>query len=623
MISSTSLDLPAHRKQAMDACLSLGMMPSVMEHLYASNDDPVARSLKMVDDADIYIGIFAHRYGTVPAGYTVSITEMEYDRAVKRGIPRLVYIVDSAHPLDDLLMDDDETPIEKLKTRLRTDSQIVKTFRSPEDLRAHIITSLSQYRREGQTFPLTEPVHFASSLQMQMALFYRTIDRLTQDQHEAMEEIRYHKRLAVAGCAGSGKTLLAAHKAVSLDKGGLRTLILCHNWYLARYIRQLVAGSGVTVWDFTSWIHHFAGDTDVSRAERDGWTHYDEPSDDMINAAFDYLMRTGERYDAIIVDEGQDFRDSWWTIVDAALRNPDFSILTIFHDDNQKLFPRGAVYPVPESERKLSKNCRNSGEVFEVVRKLHDQSPETSLALRNLGIARRWVYDDTPESIAEQVTDAIDAALTVVERAQLVVLTTEPAPPSTSKLNDLTFELSPFWRWQNAIAHFIGTVPGLSDEYLPTPADIELVCNAARAGLPEGVKPPSAIKKLRWKRSGDQMTLAHPTGEHTNWTRPYFLHFFAQARWAEGLPEPERIRLAAGGSADRDAIPLFTVSDYKGLEADGVILFVPDRFAGDVTLWEANLYVGLSRARYLLHIVVERTNNRFLRNLLWDVRAHD
>ena len=37
MISSTSLDLPEHRKEAMDACSRQGIFPLAMEHL------PVAR----------------------------------------------------------------------------------------------------------------------------------------------------------------------------------------------------------------------------------------------------------------------------------------------------------------------------------------------------------------------------------------------------------------------------------------------------------------------------------------------------------------------------------------------------------------------------------------------------
>jgi hypothetical protein len=39
--------------------------------------------------ADIYLGVLANRYGHVPKGHTISITEMEYNRARERGIPRL------------------------------------------------------------------------------------------------------------------------------------------------------------------------------------------------------------------------------------------------------------------------------------------------------------------------------------------------------------------------------------------------------------------------------------------------------------------------------------------------------------------------------------------------------
>src|ERR1700687_2984202 len=83
MISSTARDLPEHRKEVMDACLRQGMYPIMMEHLPASDADAIAVSMKMVDDAEIYLGLFAFRYGYVPKGYDVSVTEMEYNRAVE------------------------------------------------------------------------------------------------------------------------------------------------------------------------------------------------------------------------------------------------------------------------------------------------------------------------------------------------------------------------------------------------------------------------------------------------------------------------------------------------------------------------------------------------------------
>lgn len=63
MISSTARDLTEHRKEVIDACMRQGMFPLMMEYLPANDDEAVSVSLKMVDEADIYLGIFAHRYG--------------------------------------------------------------------------------------------------------------------------------------------------------------------------------------------------------------------------------------------------------------------------------------------------------------------------------------------------------------------------------------------------------------------------------------------------------------------------------------------------------------------------------------------------------------------------------
>src|SRR6516164_5678104 len=91
MISSTARDLPAHRREVGEACLRQGVFPVMMEHLPASDAEAVAASLRMVDETDVYLGVIAHRYGHVPAGHPRSITEMEYDWAVERARPRLIF----------------------------------------------------------------------------------------------------------------------------------------------------------------------------------------------------------------------------------------------------------------------------------------------------------------------------------------------------------------------------------------------------------------------------------------------------------------------------------------------------------------------------------------------------
>src|SRR5205807_4439372 len=146
VISSTARDLPEHRKEVMDACVRQGMFPIMMEHLPASDAEAVRASLKMVDEADIYLLILAHRYGLGPKANNpdqISVTEMEYNRAVERKISCLVFLMDPDHPIrpDDVEMGQGAVKLRAFKDRIMLGS-ITGFFKSPEDLRAEVITSL-------------------------------------------------------------------------------------------------------------------------------------------------------------------------------------------------------------------------------------------------------------------------------------------------------------------------------------------------------------------------------------------------------------------------------------------------------------------------------------------------
>src|SRR5262245_65366734 len=93
MISSTSFDLPDHRKAASDAIQRVEFFPLGMEQASARTDsNAIQFSLEMVEKAAIYVGVFGHRYGYVPEDLVAnperrSVTELEYRRAKERGIP--------------------------------------------------------------------------------------------------------------------------------------------------------------------------------------------------------------------------------------------------------------------------------------------------------------------------------------------------------------------------------------------------------------------------------------------------------------------------------------------------------------------------------------------------------
>ncbi|HEY0348559.1 MAG TPA: DUF4062 domain-containing protein [Pyrinomonadaceae bacterium] len=154
MISSTARDLPEHRKEAMDACLRQGMFPVMMEYLPASDDEAIPASLKMIDEADIYLLILAHRYGYVPDANNptrISVTEHEYNRAVERKIPILTFAMHEDHPVKASDVEKGEGAVKLDTFKKRALLKGTNFFKSPADLRADIIDSLSDHRQRDLT----------------------------------------------------------------------------------------------------------------------------------------------------------------------------------------------------------------------------------------------------------------------------------------------------------------------------------------------------------------------------------------------------------------------------------------------------------------------------------------
>src|SRR4051794_20888989 len=93
-ISSTFEDLKDHRSKVRDVLSLLGYRVVTMEGYSAHTSPPVDKCLADVARCDIYIGIFAWRYGFVPKGGERSITEMEYRTAADKGKECLIFLLD-------------------------------------------------------------------------------------------------------------------------------------------------------------------------------------------------------------------------------------------------------------------------------------------------------------------------------------------------------------------------------------------------------------------------------------------------------------------------------------------------------------------------------------------------
>ena len=148
MISSTSDDLESCRRTAIEVCDCLDGIESIpMERFGPESCKSIDLCLRKVEEADIYLGIIAHRYGSIPEGEDRSFTEMEYDHAMSLGKPVFIFMVDERVPWFPHLMDHGvlKEKLENFKAKLRKNHAIEK-FSNSQNSRDQLLILLPQWR---------------------------------------------------------------------------------------------------------------------------------------------------------------------------------------------------------------------------------------------------------------------------------------------------------------------------------------------------------------------------------------------------------------------------------------------------------------------------------------------
>jgi hypothetical protein len=131
------------------------------------------------------------------------------------------------------------------------------------------------------------------------------IEELTRQQFAAVRGMFDHPSVAVVGPAGSGKTLLARWKLESMLQEGKRAVYVCFNKALAEHLRLENPGLAAAVWSVDKLFAKIAG-LPVGQLG-DSFFREELPSR-VLDVTFKYSE--SEKYEAIIVDEGQDFGES-------------------------------------------------------------------------------------------------------------------------------------------------------------------------------------------------------------------------------------------------------------------------------------------------------------------------
>ena len=190
-------------------------------------------------------------------------------------------------------------------------------------------------------------------------------DRLTESQAMILSAARQLNRVEVRGGAGSGKTWLAMEQARRLTKEGKRVALMCYSRGLAAYLRRAVDNLSrrerpAYVGEFFELGRHWGAQLLADDVRDDDFWDHRLPRQ-MLELAD--ALPPGHKFDAVVIDEAQDFADDWWPVVLASLKDEEAGGLFVFSDEGQRVFARYGQPPVPLVPLMLDQNLRNTKQI--------------------------------------------------------------------------------------------------------------------------------------------------------------------------------------------------------------------------------------------------------------------
>jgi hypothetical protein len=191
----------------------------------------------------------------------------------------------------------------------------------------------------------------------------RQIHRLTDEQSRILDFLGERDRATIRGVAGSGKTMLAMIRARRFADEGKSVLFVCYNSLLAEWLERDLPES---YRDLVKIRHYHKLCAEWVKRAGISWPNagsnpefWKSTAPRLFEQALDSLPE--DRFDAVVVDEGQDFESGWWDGLEMVNRNMTDGALFVFLDPVQRIFSDSqCYYPALGEPFTLPVNCRNT-----------------------------------------------------------------------------------------------------------------------------------------------------------------------------------------------------------------------------------------------------------------------
>jgi hypothetical protein len=186
----------------------------------------------------------------------------------------------------------------------------------------------------------------------------------------------------IHGVAGSGKTLILGYRAEHLARLCTRPIaILCYNKTLAARLNATMEQKGladkVIAVNFHAWcvrqLNTYHVEKPANTGDMDAF--FEACVEHVIRGVDNDLIPRGQ-YDAVMIDEGHDFKPSWFKLI-VQMVNPDTQSLLVLYDDAQSIYHQtkklkfsfSSVGVQAKGRTTILKlNYRNTAEILAVAR---------------------------------------------------------------------------------------------------------------------------------------------------------------------------------------------------------------------------------------------------------------
>ena len=145
-ISSTSADLREHRAAVRESLLHAGYHPIDMADFMARAEGATTACLNEVAESDLFVGIYAWRYGFMPPDSKISITEQEFEEARLLEKPCFCFMVEEGYDWPVQFKEEGKGAELLKKFKARLDATLVRTtFTTPDSLARKVLSSLARW----------------------------------------------------------------------------------------------------------------------------------------------------------------------------------------------------------------------------------------------------------------------------------------------------------------------------------------------------------------------------------------------------------------------------------------------------------------------------------------------